>query len=52
MDATALLRPAGDDVILLTAGLRLLHAAQGEGVTTLNPEATIQAQVDALISGI
>ena len=51
MDAAALLRPAGDDVILVTSDLRLLHAAQGEGVTTFNPEVGLQAQLDALVSG-
>jgi predicted nucleic acid-binding protein len=51
MDAAALLRPAGDDVILVTSDLRLVHAAQGEGVTTFNPEIGLQAQLDALVSG-
>jgi predicted nucleic acid-binding protein len=51
LDATATLQPAGDNVILLTSDLRLLHAAQGEGITTFNPETDLQAQLDALISG-
>jgi predicted nucleic acid-binding protein len=51
MDAAALLRPDGDDVILVTSDLRLLHAAEGEGVTTFNPEVGLQAQLDALVSG-
>lgn len=51
MDAAALLWPAGDDVILVTSDLRLLHAAQGEGVTTFNPEVGLQVQLDALVSG-
>ena len=50
MDAAAVLRPTGDDVILVTSDLRLLHAAQGEGVTTFNPEVDLQAQIDALVS--
>jgi predicted nucleic acid-binding protein len=50
MDAAAVLRPAGDDVILVTSDLRLLHAAQGEGVTTFNPEVGLQAQLDVLVS--
>jgi predicted nucleic acid-binding protein len=52
LDVAAVLRSAGDDVILITADQRLLHAAQGEGITTFNPEAGLQAQLDALISGI
>jgi hypothetical protein len=51
MDTAALLRPAGDDVILVTSDLPLLHAAQGEGVTTFNPEVGLRAQLDALVSG-
>ena len=51
MDAAALLRPAGDDVVLVASDLRLLHAAQGEGVTTFNPEAGSQAELDSLVSG-
>ena len=51
MDTAALLRPAGDDVILLTSDSRLLHATQAEGVTTFNPESGLQAKLDALISG-
>jgi predicted nucleic acid-binding protein len=50
MDVAALLRPAGDDVILVTSDLRLLHAAEGEGVTTFNPEVGLQAQLDALVA--
>ena len=50
IDAAAVLRPTGDDVILVTSDLRLLHAAQGEGVTTFNPEVDLQAQLDALVS--
>jgi predicted nucleic acid-binding protein len=51
MDAAALFRAAGDDVILVTSDLRLLHATQAEGVRTFNPEAGLQAQLDAFISG-
>lgn len=50
MDATTMLWPAGDDVVLVPSDLRLVHAAQGEGVTIFNPEVGLQAQLDALIS--
>lgn len=51
MDAAALLRRAGDDVVLVTSDSRLLHATQAEGVTTFNPETGLQGQLDALVSG-
>jgi predicted nucleic acid-binding protein len=51
MGVAALLRPAGDDVILVRSDLRLLHAAEGEGVTTFNPEVGfLQVQLDALVA--
>ncbi|MCS6859078.1 MAG: type II toxin-antitoxin system VapC family toxin [Abditibacteriales bacterium] len=44
------LRGGGDDLVLVASDLRLLRAAQGEGLTTFNPELDTPAQLDALIA--
>jgi hypothetical protein len=43
------LRAGGDDLILAASDLRLLRAAQAEGLTTFNPETQDQATLAALI---
>jgi len=49
LDAAATLRPEGNDLVLVTSDLRLLHAAQVEGLRTFDPETGSQVDVDALI---
>lgn len=49
LDAVATLRPEGNDLVLVTSDLRLLHAAQVEGLRTFNPETDSQTDLDALI---
>lgn len=49
LDAATLLQQVGNNVVLVTSDLRLLHAAQTEGVKTFNPETDSQTQLDALI---
>jgi uncharacterized protein len=43
------LRAAGDDLVLVASDLRLLRAAQAEGLTTFNPESQDQTAMTALI---
>lgn len=43
------LRNAGDDLALIASDLRLIRAAQAEGLVTFNPELDTQAQLDALM---
>lgn len=45
------LRNAGDDLVLIASDLRLIRAAQAEGLVTFNPELDTQMQLDALIAG-
>jgi predicted nucleic acid-binding protein len=49
LDLAALLRPAGDDLLLVASDLRLLKAAQAEGLTTFNPETQSAADLDAML---
>jgi predicted nucleic acid-binding protein len=51
LDIDAMMRPIGNDVTLVTSDLRLLRAAQKEGLKTFNPETDSQTQLDALING-
>jgi hypothetical protein len=43
------LRRAGDDLVLAASDQRLLRAAQGEGLTTFNPETQDQAALAVLL---
>lgn len=43
------LRAGGDDLVLVASDQRLLRAAQGEGLTTFNPESQDQAALAPLI---
>lgn len=49
LDAKAMLRQAGNDVVLIASDLRLLQAANAEGLQTFNPETDSQVRLDALI---
>ena len=49
LDVATPLRVAGDDVVLVASDLRLLRAAEAEGLPTLNPETQTSAHVDALL---
>ena len=49
LDAAALLRDVGNGLVFVASDLRLLQAAQAEGLTTLNPETDSQKQIDLLI---
>ncbi len=50
LDFAAVLRTMGDDVVIVASDLRLLRAAQAEGLTVFNPETDPQSQLDALIA--
>jgi predicted nucleic acid-binding protein len=43
------LRAGGDDLVLVASDLRLLRAAQAEGLNTFNPESQDQAALAALL---
>ena len=43
------LRAGGDDLVLVASDLRLLHAAQAEGLITFNPESQDHAALAALL---
>ena len=47
LDSAIELRAAGDDLILVGTDVRLLRAAQAEGVLTFNPETDSQTVLDA-----
>jgi len=49
LETVANLRPAGDDLVLVASDLRLLRAAQAEGLKTFNPETQSLAELNALI---
>jgi hypothetical protein len=49
LDGPVDLRSAGDDVVLMASDQRLLRAAQAEGLTTFNPEAESQSDLDVLL---
>jgi hypothetical protein len=44
-----LLQRAGHDLVLIASDQRLLRAAVGEGIATLDPETAGFAEVDSLI---
>ncbi len=44
------LRSAGHKLALVTSDMRLVNAAQAEGLETLNPETDPQARVDELVA--
>ncbi len=48
LDLRALLRAAGNELVLVAADQRLLRAADQEGLPTLNPEAGDLAALQAL----
>jgi predicted nucleic acid-binding protein len=50
LDAVGELRARGDDLVLVASDLRLIAAAQAEGLLTFNPEALDQAKLEALLS--
>lgn len=50
LDAAAMLRSGGNDLVLVSSDRRLLQAARAEGLNTFNPEQDSQAQLDAFIS--
>jgi hypothetical protein len=49
LNLAALLRGAGNDLVLVASDKRLLKAAQVEGLLTFDPETQAQADPDALI---
>ena len=49
LDLAVLLQAAGNDLLLIASDLRLLRAAQAEGLTTLNPEVQSELELDALL---
>ena len=49
LNLVALLRAAGNDLVLVASDKRLLKAAQAEGLLTFDPESQTQADLDALI---
>ncbi|MBI1924285.1 type II toxin-antitoxin system VapC family toxin [Candidatus Poribacteria bacterium] len=51
LEVAATLCAAGHDLVLVAADIRLLRAAQAEGLATFNPERDTQSQLDVLIAG-
>ena len=49
LNVATVLRPAGNDIVLVTSDHRLLRAAQVEGLQTFNPEIDVQTELDILI---
>ena len=49
LDVAQSLRAAGDDLVMISSDLRLVSAAQANGLIAWNPEVSDQAQLDALI---
>jgi predicted nucleic acid-binding protein len=49
LDVLAALRTGGDDLVLVTSDVRLVTAAQAEGLVTIDPETDSQDKIDALI---
>ncbi len=49
LDTATTLRAGGDDLVLVASDLRLLRAAQAEGLLTFNPETQSLAELNALI---
>jgi len=49
LDSAAVLRTAGDDLLLVTSDRRLLRAAPLEGLTVFNPEAQSIADLDGIL---
>jgi predicted nucleic acid-binding protein len=49
LDLADRLRQSGDDLALVASDTRLLKAAGAEGLTTFNPEAQTQQELDTLI---
>jgi predicted nucleic acid-binding protein len=49
LNMATVLRPAGNDIVLVTSDHRLLRAAQTEGLQTFNPEVDVQTELDTLI---
>ena len=49
LNVATVLRPAGNDIVLVTSDHRLLRAAQVEGLQIFNPEIDVQTELDILI---
>ena len=49
LNMATVLRPVGNDIVLVTSDHRLLRAAQVEGLQTFNPEIDVQTALDILI---
>ncbi len=49
IDSAVALRAVGDDLLLVASDVRLLRAAQAEGLATFNPEIQSPADLDALL---
>jgi predicted nucleic acid-binding protein len=49
LDAAALLRPAGDILLLVSSDRRLIQAARREGLTAFNPEVESIPALDAIL---
>jgi predicted nucleic acid-binding protein len=49
LNMATVLRPVGNDIVLMTSDHRLLRAAQVEGLQTFNPEIDVQTALDILI---
>jgi predicted nucleic acid-binding protein len=49
LDTATTLRAGGDDLVLVASDLRLLRAAQAEGLLTFNPETQSLADLNALL---
>jgi predicted nucleic acid-binding protein len=49
LDLDASLRASGHELLLVSSDLRLIRAAQAEGLATFNPEAQSAADLDAIL---
>jgi hypothetical protein len=49
LDGAARLRPAADDLVLVSPDPRVLQAARSEGLQTFDPESQTQTDLDALL---
>ena len=49
LNMATVLRPVGNDIVLVTSDHRLLRAAQVEGLQTFNPDIDVQTALDILI---
>jgi len=50
LDFASLVRARGDDLVVVASDLRLVRAAQAEGLQTFNRDTQSQAELDALLA--